>query len=104
MIRRAMQDVLHQPYRASLVPGMSTILRDATNYGALGVALSGAGPALLALVDTHSEEKAHLEKFMQDTLLNENVTAKMMWLKPEEMGVQILTESVNLKELAAIHW
>jgi homoserine kinase len=104
MIRHAMQDVLHQPYRASLVPGMSTILRDATNYGALGVALSGAGPALLALVDTQSEEKAHLEKFMQDTLLNENVTAKMMWLKPEEMGVQILTESVNLKELAAIHW
>jgi homoserine kinase len=100
MIRHAMKDVLHQPYRAALVPGMKTILREATNHGALGVALSGAGPTLLALVDKQSNERDQLEQFMMDTLLKENIKAQMMWLQPEALGIQVLTEAVNLKDLA----
>jgi homoserine kinase len=97
MIRHAMQDVLHQPYRAALIPGMTTILREAANHGALGVALSGAGPTLLALVDKQSDERDQLEQFMLDILLNENIKAQMMWLQPEALGVQVLSEAVNLK-------
>jgi homoserine kinase len=103
MIRHAMQDVLHQPYRAALIPGMTTILREATNYGALGVALSGAGPTLLALVDKQNNERDQLEQFMLDTLLNENIKAQMKWLQPEALGVQVLTEAVSMKDLAAAH-
>jgi homoserine kinase len=103
MIRHAMQDVLHQPYRAAFIPGMTTILREATEHGALGVALSGAGPTLLALVDKKSHEKATLAKFMQDTFLKEDIRAKMMWLQPDAIGVQILEKPVNLSDLAAAH-
>jgi homoserine kinase len=69
----------------------------------LGVALSGAGPTLLALVDKQNNERDQLEQFMLDTLLNENIKAQMKWLQPEALGVQVLTEAVSMKDLAAAH-
>jgi homoserine kinase len=103
MIRHAMQDVLHQPYRAAMIPGMATILREATKHGALGVALSGAGPTLLALVDKQSSQKAELQQFMVDTLKTENILANTLWLQPEAKGVQVLHERVSLNQLAAVN-
>jgi len=91
LIREAMRDRLHQPYRASLVPGMTHILEHATERGALGVALSGAGPTLLALVDARSGRNDDLEAFMIDTLRASGIPARTMWLKPEGRGVAILT-------------
>jgi homoserine kinase len=46
----AMEDRLHQPYRASLYKGMASVLQAGMAAGAKGVALSGAGPAVLAFV------------------------------------------------------
>lgn len=46
----AMQDRLHEPYRAKLIPHMEEILEKARFYGAKGTFLSGAGPTLLAVV------------------------------------------------------
>jgi homoserine kinase len=47
----ATRDRLHQPYRAGLVPGLTEILSAATEAGATGAFLSGAGPTILALHD-----------------------------------------------------
>lgn len=91
MIPRAMKDALHQPYRAPLVPGLAHILAEATNHGALGVALSGAGPTMLTLVDRSSSRKAELEQFLQGTLQGEGIEATLMWLNPASHGVQVLT-------------
>lgn len=91
MISRAMKDALHQPYRAPLIPGMEKILREAADFGALGAALSGAGPTLLALVDRESGNKSELERFLLDTLGRENISAETMWLKPDRDGVQVIT-------------
>lgn len=47
MIFEGMQDKVHQPYRKSLVPGLSEILSTVspkTHPGLLGLCLSGAGP------------------------------------------------------------
>ena len=52
----AMQDHLHQPQRESLVPGLKDALALPRMPGLLGVALSGAGPSILALVTDHDEE------------------------------------------------
>jgi homoserine kinase len=49
LLATAMEDRLHQPYRAALIPGMTEAIAAASAAGALGVALSGAGPTLLAL-------------------------------------------------------
>ena len=42
------RDCLHQPYRASLVPGFVEARKSALSAGALGVGLSGSGPAVFA--------------------------------------------------------
>ena len=44
----AMQDRLHQPYRIALIPGMEAAFAAAHAAGARGVAISGAGPSLIA--------------------------------------------------------
>jgi homoserine kinase len=48
LLREAMLDRIHQPYRAPLIPGFEEILALAAP-GLLGVALSGAGPTVFAL-------------------------------------------------------
>ena len=48
LLREAMRDRIHQPYRAPLIPGFDEILA-LTAPGLLGVALSGAGPTVFAL-------------------------------------------------------
>jgi len=52
----AMCDQLHQPQRESLVPGLAEALALPRTEGLLGVALSGAGPSILALVEKNEEE------------------------------------------------
>ncbi|MDQ0196786.1 homoserine kinase [Paenibacillus wynnii] len=89
LIRTAMQDRLHQPYRAPLVPGMERLLAEATNRGALGIALSGAGPTLLALVDRQETRKSELEAFLMDTMQEQGVAARTCWLSPCIAGVSI---------------
>lgn len=44
----AMEDVLHQPPRAALLPGLNAVIEDAKRAGAYGAALSGAGSSVLA--------------------------------------------------------
>jgi homoserine kinase len=52
----AMRDRLHQPYRESLVPGLAEALALPQTHGLLGIALSGAGPSIVALVDDNEDE------------------------------------------------
>ncbi|QHT62050.1 homoserine kinase [Paenibacillus lycopersici] len=89
LIPFAMRDKLHQPYRAPLVPGMSEILEQATSRGALGAALSGAGPTLLTLVDRGSSRKAELEAFLLQTLEKHGIQARTMWLSPALNGPEL---------------
>ncbi|MBD3917776.1 homoserine kinase [Paenibacillus sp. PR3] len=88
LISTAMRDRLHQPYRAPLIPGMSNILAHASEHGALGAALSGAGPTIITFVDGSSSEssKAELERFLLDTLAAEGIEAETMWLPPYKHG------------------
>jgi homoserine kinase len=51
LLRMAMRDRIHQPYRAPLCPLLPPLLPLAGEYGILGVALSGAGPSVLVVVD-----------------------------------------------------
>lgn len=95
LIRHAMKDRLHQPYRAPLIPGMTEILERATEFGALGSALSGAGPTLIAFVDADSPSKEKLETFLQDTLRKEGIEAETLWLGPCSSGPKVIVESLN---------
>ncbi|UQZ33070.1 homoserine kinase [Paenibacillus sp. PK3_47] len=87
LIGRAMQDRLHQPYRAPLVPGMEKLLAEATDYGALGIALSGAGPTLLCMVDRKESRKQELEQFLIRTMQEQGIPSRTCWLAPCTAGV-----------------
>jgi homoserine kinase len=54
LLRAAMQDRLHQPYRLKACPLLPLLLPLTENPGILGVALSGAGPAILLITETSS--------------------------------------------------
>ncbi|KAJ1540359.1 homoserine kinase [Saccharomyces cerevisiae] len=59
LIYPAMQDRVHQPYRKTLIPGLTEILScvtPSTYPGLLGICLSGAGPTILALATENFEE------------------------------------------------
>lgn len=49
-LKTAMRDRIHQPYRLPLVPGMEQVFSAAESAGALAAFLSGAGPAIIAVV------------------------------------------------------
>jgi homoserine kinase len=51
LLRIAMQDRIHQPYRAEICRMLPRLLPLAGSNGTLGVALSGAGPAILVIVE-----------------------------------------------------
>jgi homoserine kinase len=56
LLWEAMRDRLHQPYRESLVPGLVEVLALPPSPGLLGIALSGAGPSIIGLVDDNEDE------------------------------------------------
>jgi homoserine kinase len=55
----ALEDRMHQPYRASLVPGLDQMLK-LRAPGLLGCALSGAGPSILVFYERGSEQVCDL--------------------------------------------
>lgn len=50
LLRKACRDKLHQPYRASLVPGFAEIIDVLYELGAFAAYLSGAGPTIAAII------------------------------------------------------
>lgn len=62
LLRAAMTDELHQPYRLPMLEGSRELIELAYERGAAGACLSGAGPTVLAICDSpagaHAVEKA----------------------------------------------
>jgi homoserine kinase len=54
LLRTAMQDRLHQPYRMEACPLLPLLLPLTENPAILGVALSGAGPSVLLITETEA--------------------------------------------------
>jgi homoserine kinase len=82
LLRTAMHDRLHQPYRASFVPGLPEMLALETP-GLLGVALSGAGPSVIAL--TRSECDAG--ERMQAIFAKHGVASRVLQLAISAGGI-----------------
>ena len=52
LLRKSLQDRLHQDARKALIPGFDEVVEAAHKAGAIGTVLSGAGPTLLSIVDS----------------------------------------------------
>jgi homoserine kinase len=88
LLSQAMRDRIHQPYRAPLVPGLAEILRDAANHGALGAALSGAGPTILCFYSGETN-KQKLLSFVDQVMEKQQIGYRLLELLPDQVGVQV---------------
>ncbi|TVY04070.1 homoserine kinase [Cohnella terricola] len=100
LLSHSMRDRLHQPYRAALVPGMETILREATEHGALGAVLSGAGPTLLFLSKSKQAGSGKLEAFVNKVMSAEGIEVSIRWLEICLHGPQVRFIGENEPEFA----
>ncbi len=68
LLRTAMADRLHQPYRSASCPLLPLLLPLSERPGFLGVALSGAGPSVLIIAEPNSGEStaAAVRKHLRD--------------------------------------
>jgi homoserine kinase len=55
LLQVAMQDRMHQPYRMEACPLLARLLSLAGELSVLGVALSGAGPGVLLVIEADAE-------------------------------------------------
>lgn len=87
LLATAMDDRLHQPYRAALVPGMVDAIAAAYATGALGVALSGAGPTVLAIAQEHTDAIATA---LHDAFARHNIACQMRTLYADTHGAVVV--------------
>jgi homoserine kinase len=86
LLRRAVADRLHQPYRKRLIPGYDAVVSAARQAGAAAVALSGAGPSLVAFASNRQEEIAAAMKAAFEA---SGVGCRTFVLPVDRQGVQI---------------
>ena len=85
-LNQATRDRLHQPYRASLVRGMDELFDAARNAGASGVALSGAGPSIIAFTKGNATKVA---REMQQTAERIGIEGATKIVAPSMHGAQV---------------
>jgi homoserine kinase len=90
LLNEALRDRLHQPLRAPLAPGLSEVLKlnDETeaNPGLLGVAISGAGSALIAFATGNCDAIAETMNARMEAC---GVKARAMEVKVDNRGRQM---------------
>jgi homoserine kinase len=82
-----MEDVLHQPARAQLIPGIREAIQAANDTGAYGAALSGAGSSVLAFTQPGLLAK-RVGKAMQKAFADQGTTSHWQELSPDNKGVR----------------
>ena len=83
----AMHDRLHEPARARLVPGLEDVVSAARSAGACGAALSGAGPAVIAVAPARLAARGVAA--MEDAAEAAGTPGRARVLRVRAAGVQI---------------
>jgi homoserine kinase len=78
----AMQDRIHQPYRAHLIEGLEEMLQAARLAGAYGAFLGGAGPSVVALGPPGSKAG----EVMRKVFMAHGAEARVLELQPSPFG------------------
>lgn len=89
LMKLALQDKLHQPYRIKLVPGLQDIMDSLKHEeNVIGCILSGAGPSILVISQKNDLDR--IKSLVSETWANYNVKTDIRTLKVEEQGAQII--------------
>jgi len=81
LLRVALSDRLHEPYRAGLCPLLDPMRRlAAKESGVLGAVLSGSGPSVLMILDCNAQ-RPQIENGVDDALLESKLSAELVFTK-----------------------
>ena len=83
-MQEALNDKVHQPYRKRLIPGFEEILENGKNHGAIGAAISGAGPTIIAFT---SQDTEPLISYINQVMEKHGVHAQTIELPIDHNGV-----------------
>lgn len=89
LIGRSMCDAIVEPARASLIPGYELVKNEAIKAGAYGVAISGAGPSMIALIPSDLSLASKVAEAMRRGFQEAGVPAEAFYTKPGK-GVTLL--------------
>ena len=87
LLRVAMQDRLHQPYRSHLIPGLEDVIEAALASGAYGACLSGSGPTVLAFAP--GARTPEITSAMQAAFAERGVSAASWALDVDLSGARV---------------
>ena len=86
LLGKAMTDALHQRYRLALIPGGQQAMDAAKEAGAAAVALSGAGPSLIAF---STQRGPAIGEAMQQAFKQAGLEARIFPLKMSNHGAEV---------------
>lgn len=90
LMKLALQDRLHQPYRMKLVPGLDKIIDNLKHFdNVLGCVLSGAGSSILIISEKNNLDK--IRSIVKDTWADQNIKCEIKTLSVENNGAQIIS-------------
>lgn len=90
LMKLALQDRLHQPYRMKLVPGLDKIIDNLRHFdNVLGCVLSGAGSSILVISERNDLDK--IRNIVKDTWADQNIKCDIKTLSVENNGAQIIS-------------
>ena len=91
LMKLALQDKLHQPYREKLIPEMKEISEKIKNEeDILGCVLSGAGPSVIIISKQSATEK--VRDLAQEVYNNSNMRAEILTVEVEQNGAYIISD------------
>lgn len=82
MIGSGMIDAVVEPLRAKLIPGYDVVKKRAKEAGACGVAISGSGPTMLAVVDSRVAKAAEVAKAMAEGFSEAGLECESLVARP----------------------
>ncbi|CEL93998.1 unnamed protein product [Vitrella brassicaformis CCMP3155] len=113
-LQMAMEDSLHQPYRAAQNPHLYPLVAAAIKAGSHGACLSGAGPAIFALTsgakgDIYSQRKGErAEQIVADCMLKAaeetNAKGRIFITSPTERGAHVVSADPPFSDLRVLHF
>lgn len=90
LLGQVMEDSLHQPYRLPLIPGAQQAIAAAKEAGASAVALSGAGPSLIAFSGQPAD--AEIGIAMQRAFVQAGLQARIFPLNISQSGASVVNK------------
>lgn len=85
LIGSAMTDAIAEPARQRMIPGLESIRRLCIRAGAVGVAISGAGPSVIAIGSSQTDMDA-VGRAMMRGFASAKVRSKIVHCKPTSRG------------------